>query len=86
MEGKRVVVYIDRVDISSYHWTSVADHLVLDPAGAIGLQGYVAGHTYFKDALDKLGIGFRRVAAFPVQVRDRSVRPPRHVREASANS
>ena len=49
------MVYIDRVDISGYHWASVADHLVLDPAGAIGLQGYVAGHTYFKDALDKLG-------------------------------
>ena len=56
--GQRVVVYIDRVDISGYHWASVANHLVLDPAGAIGLQGYVAGHTYFKDALDKLGIGF----------------------------
>ena len=56
--GQRVVVYIDRVDISGYHWASVADHLVLDPAGAIGLQGYVTGHTYFKDALDKLGIGF----------------------------
>ena len=56
--GKRVVVYIDRVDISGYHWISAADHLVLDPAGAIGLQGYVAGYTYFKDALDKLGIGF----------------------------
>ena len=56
--GQRVIVYIDRVDISGYHWVSVADHLVLDPAGAIGLQGYVAGHTYFKDALDKLGIGF----------------------------
>ena len=56
--GKRVVVYIDRVDISGYHWVSAADHLVLDPAGAIGLQGYVAGYTYFKDALDKLGIGF----------------------------
>ena len=56
--GQRVVIYIDRVDLSGYHWASVADHLVLDPAGAIGLQGYVAGHTYFKDALDQLGIGF----------------------------
>ena len=56
-EGKRVVVYIDRVGMHGYHWASVADHLVLDPAGAIGLQGYVAGHTYFKGALDKLGIG-----------------------------
>ena len=64
-EGKRVVVYIDRVDISGYHWVSAADHLVLDPAGAIGLQGYVAGHTYFKDALDKLGIGFDEWRLFP---------------------
>ncbi len=56
--GKRVIVYIDRVDMYNYHWVSAADHLVLDPAGAIGLQGYVAGYTYFKDALDKLGIGF----------------------------
>ena len=63
--GKRVVVYIDRVDISGYHWVSAADHLVLDPAGAIGLQGYVAGHTYFKDALAKLGIGFDEWRLFP---------------------
>ncbi len=56
--GQRVVVYIDRVDMYGYHWASVAEHLVLDPAGAVGLQGYVAGHTYFKGALDKLGIGF----------------------------
>ena len=63
--GQRVVVYIDRVDISGYHWVSAADHLVLDPAGAIGLQGYVAGHTYFKDALDKLGIGFDEWRLFP---------------------
>ena len=56
--GKRVIVYIDRVDMYNYQWVSAADHLVLDPAGAIGLQGYVAGYTYFKDALDKLGIGF----------------------------
>ena len=63
--GQRVVVYIDRVDMHGYHWASVADHLVLDPAGAIGLQGYVAGHTYFKDALDKLGIGFDEWRLFP---------------------
>ena len=63
--GQRVVVYIDRVDISGYHWVSVADHLVLDPAGAIGLQGYVAGHTYFKGALEKLGIGFDEWRLFP---------------------
>ena len=56
--GKRIVVYIDRVDISGYHFASVADYLILDPAGMIGLQGYLAGQTYFKGALNKLGIGF----------------------------
>ncbi|MDE2813515.1 MAG: S49 family peptidase [Gemmatimonadota bacterium] len=63
--GQRVIVYIDRVDMYNYHWASVADHLVLDPAGAIGLQGYVAGHTYFKGALEKLGIGFDEWRLFP---------------------
>ncbi len=63
--GQRVVVYIDRVDMHGYHWVSAADHLVLDPAGAIGLPGYVAGHTYFKDALDRLGIGFDEWRLFP---------------------
>ena len=56
--GKRVVVYIDRVNMYGYHFASVADYLVLDPAGTLGLQGYLAGQTYFKGALDKLGIGF----------------------------
>ncbi|MEE3259916.1 MAG: S49 family peptidase [Candidatus Latescibacterota bacterium] len=56
--GKRVVIYIDRVDIYGYHFASVADYLVLDPAGMLGLEGYVAGQTYFKGALNKLGIGF----------------------------
>ena len=56
--GKRVVIYIDRVGIYGYHFASVADYLVLDPAGMLGLEGYVAGQTYFKGALDKLGIGF----------------------------
>ena len=63
--GQRVIVYIDRVDMYNYHWASVADHLVLDPAGALGLQGYVAGHTYFKGALEKLGIGFDEWRLFP---------------------
>lgn len=56
--GKRVVIYIDRVNISGYHFASVADYLVLDPSGMLNLRGYIAGQTYFKGALDKLGIGF----------------------------
>jgi protease-4 len=56
--GKRVVVYIDYADLRRYHFASIADHLVLDPAGLLVLEGLVAGQTYFKGALEKLGIGF----------------------------
>jgi len=54
---KRVVIYIDNATLPAYHFASVADHLVLDPAGLLVLDGYVAGSTYLKGALDKLGIG-----------------------------
>ena len=57
-DGKRVIIYIDRVRIFGYHFASVADYLVLDPAGMLTVEGYVAGQTYIKGALDKLGIGF----------------------------
>ena len=57
-DGKRVVIYIDRVRIFGYHFASVADYLVLDPSGMLTVEGYVAGQTYIKGALDKLGIGF----------------------------
>ncbi|MDA0337298.1 MAG: S49 family peptidase, partial [bacterium] len=55
--GRTVVVYIDRVDLRGYHLASVADVVVLDPAGLIVLQGVAAGQIYMKGALDKLGIG-----------------------------
>jgi hypothetical protein len=55
--GKRIVVYLDRADLRRYHFASVAHHIVLDPAGLIILEGLVAGQTYLKGALDKLGIG-----------------------------
>lgn len=54
---KQVIIYIDYATLPAYHFASVADHLVLDPAGMITLEGYVSGHTYLKGALDKLGIG-----------------------------
>lgn len=56
--GKRVVIYMDQADLGDYQLASVADHLVMDPAGELALEGVVAGQTYFKGALEKLGIGF----------------------------
>ncbi|MBI2506375.1 MAG: S49 family peptidase [Candidatus Latescibacteria bacterium] len=63
--GKKVVIYIERPDLEDYHFASVADHLVLDPAGELSLEGMVAGQTYFKGVLDQLGIGFEEWRLFP---------------------
>lgn len=56
--GKRVVVFVERPGIEVYHFASVADKIVLDPAGSITLQGFGRGRTFLKGTLEKLGIGY----------------------------
>ncbi len=55
--GKQIVVYADRLDLRRFHFASIADRLVLDPAGLVILEGFVAGQTYYSWALEKLGVG-----------------------------
>lgn len=56
--GKSVLIFIERTGMTGYHLASVADQIALDPQGAIDLKGYAMGTTYFRGALDKLGLGF----------------------------
>ena len=56
--GKKVVVFIDRGSIDLYHFASVADKIVMDPVGMVMLEGYLAGKTYLKGTLEKIGLGF----------------------------
>jgi protease-4 len=56
--GKHVVVYTDGMGMTEFYLASVADRIVLDPEGVMVIPGYVAGRTFVKDALVKLGIGF----------------------------
>ena len=56
--GKKVVIFIDRALMDEYHFASVADKIVIDPDGTIGLPGYATGRTFFKGTLEMLGIGF----------------------------
>jgi protease IV len=56
--GKRVVIFMDKADLDLYHFASVADKIVLDPSGMIMLQGFVAGRTFLKQTLAKIGVGF----------------------------
>ncbi len=56
--GKKIVVFLETADMTTYHLASVADKIVLDPEGIITLLGYRLGRTFFKGTLDKLGLGF----------------------------
>ncbi len=56
--GKRVIIYMDRAGITEYHLASIADKIVLDPAGIITLEGFVMGRTFLKGTLEKLGVGY----------------------------
>jgi protease-4 len=56
--GKTIIAFIDRADMTTYHLASIADKIVLDPEGGILLGGYALGKTYFKGTLEKLGLGF----------------------------
>ncbi|HVO75287.1 MAG TPA: signal peptide peptidase SppA [Ignavibacteriaceae bacterium] len=62
--GKHIIVYIDRTGISGYHLASIADKIVIDPQGLIILEGYLFGRSYYKETLDKLGVGFTELRYF----------------------
>jgi protease IV len=56
--GKKVFIFIDNADMTSYHLASVADKIILDPVGSVALFGFTASRTFFKGTLEKLGLGF----------------------------
>ena len=46
--GKKVTVFIDGAGIGTYSIASVADAVILDPAGGIELPGLAVGRTYYR--------------------------------------
>ncbi|HNQ49569.1 MAG TPA: signal peptide peptidase SppA [Hydrogenophilus thermoluteolus] len=54
--GKPVFAFADRYDQKSYFLASVADTVTLDPEGFVLLPGLALEPTYFKAALDRVGI------------------------------
>jgi protease-4 len=56
--GKKSVVYIDRLGTANYYLASAADRIIMDPFGLLLIPGVLTSKTYYKDALEKLGIGF----------------------------
>jgi protease-4 len=55
--GKRVVTYIMSPSLKDYYVASVADHILMNPAGEILIPGLGSERTYFARAFEKAGIG-----------------------------
>jgi protease-4 len=56
--GKKSVVYIDRPGARDYYLATAADRILMDPMGLLAMPGVLTTKTYYKDALQKMGIGF----------------------------
>lgn len=54
--GKDVVAVSGGMGQSQYYLAAHANRILLDPEGAVLLEGFANYRSYFKDALDKLGV------------------------------
>jgi len=54
--GKFIYAYSNMMSQKAYYLASVADSIFVNPEGGIDLRGIRAERTFFKKALDKLGI------------------------------
>jgi protease-4 len=54
--GKFIVAYADYYTQSNYYLASVANKIMLNPYGSLDLKGLSSTTTYYKKAIDKLGV------------------------------
>lgn len=59
--GKPVIAYGDNYGMGDYYVASVANHLYINPAGMIMMQGIGGTSLYLKGLFDKLGVEFQVV-------------------------
>lgn len=62
--GKKIIIYIDNANIDIYYFATVADKIVMDPQGMLSISGFVTGRSYYKNMLDKIGLGFDELRFF----------------------
>ena len=64
--GGRVVAYLqDPVDTRSYYLACAADEVFVAPLVTVGVTGVRTRVSFFKDALDRIGVGAEVVAVSP---------------------
>lgn len=54
--GKEIVVVSEGMGQAQYYLAAHANEILLDPEGSVLLEGLASYRTYYRDALDKLGI------------------------------
>lgn len=59
--GKPIIAYADNYSAGSYYLASVADKVYLNDTGSAGIFGIGANMMFFKDLLDKLGVGVQLI-------------------------
>ena len=57
--GKPIFAYIDITSQNGYMVSSVADEIMINPNGEIGIRGYGMMIPFIKDAAEKLGVEFK---------------------------
>lgn len=78
--GKRVIVEMASVDDKGYMLAAAADHIRLDPASVVGIDGFSSTVTYVAGTLGKLGVRVEsvevgRYKSAPDQLTRRAPRP-----------
>lgn len=54
--GKFIIAYADSYDQKAYYLSSVADQVILNPEGSVGLVGLASSPIFYHQALEKLGV------------------------------
>ncbi len=56
--GKKVVVFLERGGMQHYYLASAADKIMVDPETMTMMLGFNLGRTFYKNMLEKIGVGF----------------------------
>ena len=64
-QSKRVICIAKEYNLLSYYVASAADEILLHPSGILGTTGLIQQSTYFKDALEAVGMQADAVAISP---------------------
>lgn len=63
-DGKKVIVFLERGGMFEYYLASVADRIMVDPECSVDILGFNFGKTYYKNLLEKIGVGFDELRFF----------------------